>query len=75
MCQRRCLLKLAIEVKEEASEPEDDQKSEGTDLDLAEPKLSQIMKDSDARIQFYRKERIDARFVTKRLRKDLEELQ
>ena len=74
MCQKRCLLKLAIEVKEEPSEPEDDQKSGVTDLDMTEAKLGQIMKGSEARIQSYREERINNRMVTKRLRKDLEEI-
>ena len=61
MCQKRCLLKLAIEVKEELSEEQDDQNSEGTDLDEAEPKLGQIMKGSDSRVQSHRAARINAR--------------
>ena len=42
------LAKAAIEVKEEPSEPEEDHKSGGTDLDVAEAKLGQIMKGSEA---------------------------
>ena len=64
---------MAIDVKEDSSELEDDHKSVATDLDVAELKLGQIMKESETRIQSHIEERINTRMVTKRLRKDVEE--
>ena len=68
------MLKLANEVKEEPAGQKEDQESSGTEIDEAEPKLGQIMKESDARIKTNREERIKAKPITKRLKRDVERL-
>ena len=45
---------MAIEFKEKPSGHKDDKESSGTELDEAEPKLGQIMKESDARVKMHR---------------------
>ena len=65
---------MAIEIKKKPSGQKDDKESSGTELDEAESKLGQIMKESDAHVKMHREERIKAKPLTKRLKRDVEEL-
>ena len=65
---------MAIEIKEEPSGQKEDKESSGTDIDEAEPKLGQIMKESDVRVKTHREERIKAKPLTKRLKREVEDL-
>ena len=51
-----------------------DRMSSGTDIDYTETKMGQIMKGSNTRVQTYRQARINAKPLTKKLKREVEEM-